>query len=164
LSKTFPDIAAADIDAESPLTEALVGSFYDRDESLISNNWDTRFAEGSTASGSFAAIATVKGWLPESVGTGGGDVTLVVVLEAIVDGTATGRVQARLGGSGTWQESGDVTATSYGTFITLTIPAADVDANAGLEVDLEIEARVSAGAGNVMVRCLDNASRLERAA
>lgn len=164
MSKAFPTIASTEIDGESPVTEALVGKFYDRDESLISAPVDTRFAAISTASGAFVQIGTVKLWLPASVGTAGGDVTLVVVFEARVTGAATtGRVRMRLGAGGTYQETGDITSTTFSRFA-LTIPAADVAANADAEVDLEIEGRLTVGATGVEARCVYSASRLERAA
>jgi hypothetical protein len=164
VSKSFPTIASTEIDGESPVTETLVGKFYDRDESLISAPVDTRFGTLSTASGAFVQVGTVKLWLPASVGTAGGNVTLVVVFEArVTAGATTGRVRMRLGAGGTYQETGDITSTTFSRFA-LTITAADVAANADAEVDLEIEGRVTAGAGSTELRCVYSASRLERAA
>lgn len=164
MAKTWTDIASTAIDAESPVTEDLLGDFYDRDESLISTPIDTRFAEASVSSGVYGNLATVKVYIPPAAATTGGTVTLEVVFEAKVS-TGNGDVQAKLGSGGTFSSSVNVTATAYGAsaFVTLSIPAADVAAAADSTIDLIIEGRNNSG-GSITARCESSASRLERAA
>ena len=164
MSKAWTDIAAGDLDEESFVTETLLGKFFDNQESLISGQVDAGFAQANT-SGSPAAytnIATVKVFIPPYVNTTAADVTLVVRFEGWTDASTTVDIRMRLSGGSNVEVTG-IVATSA-TPQTLTISSADVKANADAEVDLIVDARVTAGAGEAHARNIWGSTRLERAA
>ena len=156
--RTFPDIADSRIVAEEPVNESLVADLHDRDEALIAISLDTRFQEGTTPDTSWAEIARVKLWFPAAVSSAKSTAPFVVVFERKITGAGLGEVRMRLDG-GTNVATSTFSNTAY-AFDTLTIPSADVKANANAEVDLIVEAQTSSGATSVEARCLSSASRL----
>lgn len=162
MSKAFTTIVSTRRDGESPVTQQLLQDFHDRDEALISQPIDTRFPEKIVNASGFTEMFRLNVYLPACAGTADGAVTLVFVFEAKVASGVNGRVRAKLGSGGTYVETGNITGTAYARFA-LTLPAADVAAAAGFEVDLIIEGHYTATAGNVYVRCGWCASRIERA-
>lgn len=163
MSKAWTNIPATDIDAESFVTEDILGDFHDNQEALISGPIDTKFAQVDTSGSpaAYTALLLVPVYIHPPVNTDKGDVVLVVRFEGWTDASTTVDIRMRLA-SGTFVEVTGITVTSP-TFQTLTISSTDVKANADSEVNLEVEARVTAGAGEARVRCLSASSRLERA-
>jgi hypothetical protein len=157
MSKAWIDIVSTDIDGKSPITETLLGKFFDNQEALISTPVDTYFEE-VLAVGSGTTIAAPEVFIPPQVNTAGGDVTLVVRFEAMVS-SGTGEVEAQLA-SGSWVSSGTFTNTSYG-YKTITITSADV--KAAQDTAAVLTFRVKSGSANVDARCISMSSRLERA-
>lgn len=164
MSKAWTNIPSTDVDAESFVTEDILEDFHDNQEALISGPIDTKFDQVNT-SGSPAAYTSVKIrpiFIWAAVNTDKGDVTLVVRFEGWTDAATTVDIRMRLA-AGTFVEVTGITVTSP-TLQTITLPTADVKAAADSEINLEVEARVTAGAGEAHVQCLDAASRIERAA
>lgn len=162
MSKAFPAIVSGRRDGNSPVTQQLMTDFHGRDEALISQPIDTRFVEKSVNATGFTEMFRLNIHLPACAGSTDGAVTLVVVFESKVAAGVTGRIRIKLGAGGTYVQTADIVVTAYGR-IALTIPAADVLANADAEADLIFEGRYTATAGLVYARCEWAASRLERA-
>lgn len=164
MSKAWTNIPTTDIDAESFVTEDILGDFHDNQEALISGPIDTKFDQVDTSGSpaSYTQLLLRPIYIHPPVNTDKGDVTLVVRFEGWTDSSTTVSIQMRIG-TGTFVEVTVITATSP-TFQTITISSTDVKANADSEVDLEIQAKVTAGSGEAHVRCLSASSRLERAA
>lgn len=156
---SYPTMAASEYDGESPITEALIIKFHDRDEALISQPIDTRFAEGSNNTNSYVQIASLSVFIPQAAATTDGNVTLVVVLQARVT-AGNGKVRVKLG-AGSYVESAEFANTSYADK-TITIAVADVRAAAGTAVALVVETKYSTSAGTCYAKCDTCASHLER--
>jgi hypothetical protein len=164
MAKSWQNIPLTDLAPEEPVVENDMTKFHGNQEALITGQVDTRFAQVSHNGGTFTQKTTVEVYVPPQVNTGAGDVTLPVRLEAIVDGTAVGEVRIRLGATGAYQTQTGITATAYPNYYTLTIPSANVKANADSLVNIEVELRISSGTGNVFARYVGGASRFARAA
>jgi hypothetical protein len=163
MSKAFPTIVSTRRDGESPVTQSLLQDFHDRDESLISQPIDTRFAEKTVNAAGFTEMFRLNLFLPKCVGTADGAVTLVFVFEAKANAVGNlCRIRTKLGAGGTYVETADINAAAYARFA-LTISAADVAAAADSEVELIVEGRYTGTAGAVFIRCEWCASRVERA-
>lgn len=159
----WADVADSEIDDESPVDEQLVGKFWQREEALISQHVDTRFAQADTTATAFAALAGVGVYVPAAAKTSGGaKVAIRIVLEAKLAGATGGELRARIIG-GTYSAVASVSSSDW-TRVELVIPAADVGAAADGDVGIAIEGRVSAGSGTLSARCQWGASRLERSA
>lgn len=163
MSKAFTDITDAMIDGNKPVNEALESAYFDRDESLISQQVDLRFDEAThTGDTDYTDAGTPQTYLPPAAGTNQGDVTLELVVESKVD-AGSGYVRARIG-SGTWVEVGPFTNTSYEAK-TLSLPAAEVKSAKDSVVTVTVQHKVTSASDTVSTRNVSGgASRLERAA
>ena len=158
----FPAITDARTDGKSKVSQQLLRDYRDRDESLGSCLVDTFFTEVNTNNTSFAEVHRHSIWLPPVAGTTVKTPSFVLGFRAYMqDAGAVGRVRAKLGTSGTYVESGDITDTSYGNPIELSLPAADCRTNAGQTADLIIEAKRASGTGQIRLKSEDSISRLE---
>ena len=159
-AKAWTDIATTRVDGKSPVTELLLTDYWARQECLVTQLVDVRFAEVSHNTTSYTTKVSIPIFLHPAAGTAGGtNCTLVLVFEAKVS-TGTGNIRARIG-SGTYQ-SVAVTGSTYARFA-ITISAADVNTYKGQEITLSIDLQAPSG-GTIYARNEWSCTRLERAA
>lgn len=159
-AKAWVDIASTRVDGKSPVTEQLLTDLWSREECLVTQLVEARFAEVSHNTTSYTNKVSQTILIHPGAGTDGGNkCTLVLVFEAKVT-TGTGNIRARIG-SGTYQ-SVAVTSSSYAR-VAITISAADVNTFKGQEVTLSIDLQAPSG-GTIYARNEWSCGRLERAA
>lgn len=129
---TFPDIAAAARDVDSPGDELLFQNFYDRDEGLREHPFFLALAEVSTTSTTFVTVASFKLYVPIS------PKRLVLAFQARTV-LGTGSYQFIIGAL-----TSDTQTTTSTTYVdTLRCTFSDVSTVAGTEVTLSLQIKNS---------------------
>lgn len=157
----WTDIPAGDVDGLSSVYEDLLADFWSNQLCLISELIPCPWAQVTATTGAFVQKVQKPIFIPPACETNEKAVTLLLVFEAYNENAgAVGRLRARIGPSGTWVETGDITLQAATRF-TLSIPAADVNAAAGTEIDLFIEMKRVSGTGEIRSRNQWDITRLE---
>jgi hypothetical protein len=150
----------ADLTGGDFVIEAYLDAMHQNQEALISQPVAYNFDEVNEAGATYVTKVSQEIYVPPAVGTLQGDVVLVVRYNAWVDAD-TGKIRARLG-TGTWVESGDITVTSEGTYIGLTLPSVDVKAAADSLIAVETQLKMVSGTGPVRVKYNGGGTHYER--